>query len=241
MKILAKESEYLGFFGVIYKIENTVNKKLYIGQSINFLERYRSHCETPYNKNSGQYDLPLYRSVRKYGLVNFTIAIIDTANSIDELNRKEIYYISKLDTCIDSGKGYNLDLGGKNGLKSKYTKRKMSRSQSGRNNPSFGKVGDNSFRAIEVIDLDTGAVYGSMISCAEVVFNSRKSMKQISKITDLNNNRLSYKGKHFAKIINGSIYLKKSVADILSIEYDQDKANGKSYIILDKNKLSNKA
>lgn len=66
-------------------------------------------------------------------------------------------------------------------------------------------------------------------------------MKQISRVTKLDNNRLSYKGKHFARIIDGSIYLKKSVADILSIEYDQDKANGKSYIILDKNKLSKKA
>lgn len=241
MKILAKESEYLGVFGVIYKIENIVNKKLYIGQSINFLERYRSHCETPYNKNSDQYDLPLYRSIRKYGLVNFTITIIDTADSIDDLNKKEIYYISKLYTCIDYGKGYNLDLGGKNGLKSEYTKRKMSRSQSGKNNPSFGKLGDDSFRAIEVIDLDTGTVYGSMISCAEELYKSRKSMKQISRVTKLDNNRLSYKGKHFARIIDGSIYLKKSVADILSIEYDQDKANGKSYIILDKNKLSKKA
>lgn len=117
----------------------------------------------------------------------------------------------------------------------------MSRSQSGKNNPSFGKLGDDSFRAIEVIDLDTGTVYGSMLSCAEALFNSRKAMKQISKVTNLNNNRLSYKSKHFARVIDGSIYLKKSVADILSIEYDQNEANGKSYIILDKNKLSKKA
>lgn len=71
-----KESEYLNYFGVIYKITNLINNKIYIGQTIHFKERIRSHEETAVNVKSKSYNNPLYKTFRKYGIENFSIEII---------------------------------------------------------------------------------------------------------------------------------------------------------------------
>lgn len=110
---------------VIYKITNLINNKIYIGQTTNVKERFRHHKQAPFRKGSRDYNKPLYRAIRKYGLDNFSFEIIDkSATSIDELNAKEINYIKLFDSIIDSGHGYNLESGGNNGLKSEYTKKK---------------------------------------------------------------------------------------------------------------------
>lgn len=231
------EEDYVGFFGVIYKITNTINNKLYIGQSVDLRTRTRLHEEIGFNKNDKQYDHPLYRAIRKYGITNFKIEIIEHCSSLDELNEREIYYIATLDTIIDHGKGYNLEYGGYNGLKSEYTKAKMRISNSGKNSPSYGRKGKNALRAIKIIDLDTLVLYGSMIDCAEEIYGDRSVMKQLSKVTNLETNRLSYKGKHFARVDKfNNVYIKTTVAKVLGIDYN---ANGKSYIILTINELKN--
>jgi hypothetical protein len=51
----------------------------------------------------------LHRAMRKYGVDNFSINILDTADNINELKEKEMYYISKYDTYRS---GYNLTTGG---------------------------------------------------------------------------------------------------------------------------------
>lgn len=231
------EEDYVGYFGVIYKITNTINNKLYIGQTVDFNNRTRLHEETGFNKNAECYNYPLYRAIRKYGITNFEIEIIEHCSSLDELNEREIYYIATLDTIIDHGKGYNLEYGGYNGLKSEYTKAKMRISQRGENNPSYGRKGNDALRAIKIIDLDTLDLYGSMIDCAEKIYNDRSAMKQLSRITNLENNRLSYKGKHFARVDKfNNVYIKTIVAKVLGIDYN---ANGKSYIILTIDELKN--
>ena len=111
---------------MIYKITNLVNNKIYIGQTVNYDERVRHHKQIAFRENSKERDKPLYRAIRKYGVDNFKFEIIDEASNIDELNAKEIYWIAYYDCCVDGNKGYNLDKGGKNGLKSEETKRKIS-------------------------------------------------------------------------------------------------------------------
>jgi hypothetical protein len=54
----------------------------------------------------------LHKALRKYGLENFIIEIIETCNSLDELNEKEIYWISFFKS-VNNKFGYNLDSGGK--------------------------------------------------------------------------------------------------------------------------------
>lgn len=56
----------------IYKIQNLINGKIYIGQSKNIEKRWLRHKTTAFNKNDHSYNLPLYRAIRKYGLENFS-------------------------------------------------------------------------------------------------------------------------------------------------------------------------
>ena len=92
----------------IYKVENLVNHKAYIGQSKYIEKRWNKHQNEPFNPNSHSYDYPLYRAIRKYGIENFSFEVLEECE-ISELNAKEIYYIEKFDTFYN---GYNQTVGG---------------------------------------------------------------------------------------------------------------------------------
>lgn len=92
----------------IYKIENLINNKKYIGQSIDIETRWKHHQQAAYNKNSKGYEYPLYRAIRKYGIENFKFNIIEECE-LNQLNTREIYWISYYDSFF---KGYNQTLGG---------------------------------------------------------------------------------------------------------------------------------
>lgn len=115
-------------YGRIYKITNTVNQKVYVGQTIQALEaRFRDHC----NLKKSTERSAIRFSIQKYGRGNFKIEEIDQAESQDELNKKEIYWIGRLNCLCPNG--YNLSLGGNGGGKlHESTKRKISDNQKGR-------------------------------------------------------------------------------------------------------------
>lgn len=86
----------------IYKITNLVNDKVYIGQSIRDVQqRFTRHINDALNN---KLDTHFARAIRLYGKDNFTIEIIDTAETQDELNRKEQYWIRYYDSIH---RGYN--------------------------------------------------------------------------------------------------------------------------------------
>jgi len=94
----------------IYCISNKINGKMYIGQSRNIIERWKSHI---YELNKGIHrNRYLQYSWFKYGESNFNFSIIELCD-IESLDKKEIYYISKYQST-DSDKGYNLTGGGQN-------------------------------------------------------------------------------------------------------------------------------
>ena len=100
----------------IYKIENLINGKVYIGQSVDIKERWNDHKRI--NSRTSKEALkkqkyPLYLAFEKYGLDNFSFEIIEEC-SIEELNEKEQFYIKKYNSYIDfpNSNGYNLTLGG---------------------------------------------------------------------------------------------------------------------------------
>lgn len=90
----------------IYKITNQVNGKVYIGQSVDIQRRWKEHRIRPFNSNSEQYNCPLYRSIRKYGIENFNFIVLEEC-SINDLNEKEQFYIKKYNS-INRDYGYNL-------------------------------------------------------------------------------------------------------------------------------------
>lgn len=94
----------------IYKIKNLINGKVYIGQSQNISQRWVAHRSRPFNSNATQYDCPLYRAIRKYGLDNFSFEVLEETTK-DKLNEREIYWIAKFNSN-DSIYGYNLTSGG---------------------------------------------------------------------------------------------------------------------------------
>ena len=76
----------------IYKITNTVNGKVYIGQTIqsNPKMRWYAHlADARRGKKSYLYD-----SIRKYGQESFSWEIIDIAVSLEDLNDKEEYWLN---------------------------------------------------------------------------------------------------------------------------------------------------
>lgn len=92
----------------IYKITNKINNKSYIGQSINIEQRWKEHKKRIYNLNCSEYNKPLYRSIRKYGLENFTFEVLEECSQ-ELLNEKEQYWIKKFNSFEE---GYNLTPGG---------------------------------------------------------------------------------------------------------------------------------
>lgn len=191
---------------VIYKITNQINGKIYIGQTIEYEERIRHHKQTPFRKASRDYNKPLYKAIRKYGVDNFKFEIIDTAETIEELNEKEIRYIEEYDCLIDTGKGYNLETGGGNGHKSEHTKKKIGDAQRGELNHSYGKRASESWHAKQVINITTGKTYPSMIDCAIAEYGDRKYMKNISAVCSPTSNKQSFRGNVYRKFdANGNI------------------------------------
>lgn len=82
----------------IYKIENLINHKVYVGQSIHIERRWNEHC-FPSAKSI------ISDAIKKYGKENFSFQILEEC-SIEELDEKEIYYINKFN-CITPN-GYNI-------------------------------------------------------------------------------------------------------------------------------------
>lgn len=116
--------------GLIYSITNIMNNKKYIGQTLRgFIERYNEYKY--FIKNKSKLNTYLYNSFIKYGFDSFKFEIIDTGNSIQDLNEKEIYYIKKYNTT-NRNFGYNLHEGGRNSLFSDETKMKMSINRKGK-------------------------------------------------------------------------------------------------------------
>lgn len=90
----------------IYKITNEVNGNIYIGQSVNLITRLISHRNN--YKNPKLEGKALYKAIKKHGLENFSIEILEIC-SINELNDFEKLYIEIHQAYTN---GYNQTLGG---------------------------------------------------------------------------------------------------------------------------------
>lgn len=98
----------------IYKITNNINNKIYIGKAFDIQRRWSEHKVAINNPNK-QYHL--YRAMRKYGIENFSMEIIEECPiDNDILYEREQYWINYYDSY---NKGYNQTLGGEGTIKVK--------------------------------------------------------------------------------------------------------------------------
>ena len=91
----------------IYIIKNKINDKCYIGQSVDYLTRFRKHCEEA-RRNNYTYKSYLYNAMNELGIENFYVELLES--QVEDYNEKEIYYIEKYNTLRPNG--YNLVKGG---------------------------------------------------------------------------------------------------------------------------------
>lgn len=91
----------------IYKIQNMVNGKIYIGLTKNKAKyRWVAHVKG-YNSLRAS---PISLAIAKYGEENFDFSVIDIVENQDHLGTKESFWIKKLNTVVPFG--YNLTTGG---------------------------------------------------------------------------------------------------------------------------------
>lgn len=134
--------------GIIYIIKNTVNYKIYIGQTITTLHKrwgshkssYRLFMDGKYKKSSA-----LYNAFKKYGINNFVIINFKECDN-NNLDNLELFYIKTFSSL--SPNGYNLRKGGNTASFSEESIEKMRISKTGEKNPNFGKPRSDEFKQI---------------------------------------------------------------------------------------------
>ena len=150
----------------IYKITNIQNNKIYIGQTIRPVEqRFHRHISDALNNIL---DTHFARAIRKYGKDSFVVETIDVAQTQDELNQKERYWIQYYNSVQE---GYNetdaISKCGGNTYQSKtegemeVIKEKIRQTKIGAKNPMAKKIKRTNIITGEIDIFDT------VISCAK--------------------------------------------------------------------------
>ena len=88
----------------IYKIENLITHKVYVGQSIHIFQRWREHF---HHDNMPWVHSLLYDDFAAYGIENFSFQILELCEE-EQLNEREVYYIEKYNAYED---GLNSNMG----------------------------------------------------------------------------------------------------------------------------------
>ncbi len=132
---------------LVYKITNTINDKVYVGQTTQTIKkRWNGHkCDSKKRPS-----MLISRAIRKHGIENFTIEEIGGANNISELNYQEWLLVHKHNSLHPNG--YNMmEGGGARGKATDATKKKLSIMAKKRK-----------YTCKRVIDIETGRIWRSV-------------------------------------------------------------------------------
>lgn len=87
----------------IYIIKNDINRKVYIGQSVNAKDRFRQHCK-PCNMDNSV----IGKAIKKYGKKHFWVEVLE--RQVENYNDRERYWIDYYNSIVPNG--YNISSGG---------------------------------------------------------------------------------------------------------------------------------
>ncbi|MBY6838646.1 GIY-YIG nuclease family protein [Clostridium botulinum] len=200
--IVSKGGDYI----IIYKITCLINNKVYIGQtSESIKQRFSRHMG--YQKD--EHDTKFYRAVRKYGRENFCIEQIDSAQTQEELDEKEVNWIKHYNSYqrgynskISKGKcgGDTLSnhknkkeilkkiseskIGDKNPMRNPINSKKIS----GKNNGMAGRFGKENPWSKEIVVLDENLNFIEK-------YDSLSDVKRIYEVTTVSMITLRCQGK----------------------------------------------
>jgi len=121
----------------IYSILNTQNGKIYVGQSVRIESRFAHHkWELKSNRHINYH---LQSSFNKYGEDVFEFNVLEECEP-SKLNDNEIWWIEYFNST-DRDNGFNFETGGNSRFDvCKETREKLSKANSGENNPFYGKT-----------------------------------------------------------------------------------------------------
>lgn len=102
----------------VYKIENKINKKIYVGQTNNLDRRMQEHKHDERNNH------PIHNAIKKYGWENFEVSVLYYGVNYNE---KEKEYI-KLYKSNRKEYGYNITAGGQDSSGENNPQSKLSQS-----------------------------------------------------------------------------------------------------------------
>lgn len=217
---------------VVYKIQNIINNKVYIGISTSVSKRIRSHLY--HFRKKGQ--LHLHRAMKKYGIKNFNFEILEVAQSKDELASLEKKKIRDYKSNIHKY-GYNIASGG---FDSKWNKRLRARIVKGVKNKKkvfiYNKNGDfiQEFESINSCATFFGLKHCTILACIYKNLQIKGLYRpRFEKILNIGEHK--YKYKEMGKRMIGN---KRGGTFIWKIE---DRTNDKTYLGLGIRELSEKS
>ena len=187
-----KKKEY--DFSCIYLWTNLVNGKKYVGQTTCFHRRMKTYRHTYPNAY-------MERAVKKHGIDNFDITILERDVPLDKLDEREQYWLDYYQS-YDADKGYNICkvAGTTEGVThteewcqkhSEWLKEKWATDEdyrkfwhdkmSGENNYFYGKdfSGDKNGRAKSIICVEKNKIYTTIKEAAKENSTSRQNISHV--------------------------------------------------------------
>ena len=187
------DSELRGRCG-IYQIRNAVNGKVYVGSSVNLINRRAEHFRQ-LRKNI-HHNIKLQYSYNKHGEPSFVFEVVEFVDKPEDLISREQYWIDKLEAV---NKGYNIYPTANSPLGTRHTPEFIERLRvlnTGKLNPMYGKhhseesrrkmslnkIGTQTYgknpRAKAVICLTDGETFDCVQRCAEYYHKEHSGVRK---------------------------------------------------------------